>query len=486
MKSANWFYIVTGFSFSIVVSIITAVMPPVNSGLEYLFLLPLSFAIAFIFYNDLFLSWNENYGTIIIFVAAFLRYIVSPLLMSLTNHSVAYINATMDSYFYAIFIMIYELFAVLIILRFVKKRFQNNKNGIVIHSDRKPHNSFNITWIGAFLCTFVVIILISRGNLSNVFSHLSILNTYSEDLSDLYTYDLTFVYLIKSFLFIAIISKMVSLSKKYPSFKEVFFVISFIAVLLNSVIYDHKSRSVMVEFMVSSIVVLISGFPQKRKLLLTFFSVFGFLLVSTVFISGTLLTTWSGILEPGYMFERISEMGELYGNGVSTMAHTIDTYPIANSILGFDSFLSHFVRSIGFITFPGFRYFYYALFNIPTASSIFMQTLFGKGFILPPFGVALYYGDLFLAVPISFINCFLCIWTLYWIENIRIKLHNDIGTIYIITFAEIICGMSIFVNNIFIMIQGLTQIPLYFAILLWFNNLGNRILLFRNKSYKDN
>lgn len=479
MRTNKVIYILIISGICFIISMIIAALPVVREGLELLFLLPLAYAIAMILFSDLFVSWNENVGIAILFGSSLLRYIISPLLMSLSNHSVAYVGSSTQSYRMAIFIMIYELFMVLIILKYVRCRFIRRRNLYRLREQEDNKDSFRVTWIGFLLFVLIIGLLIMRGNLSNVFSHFSYFTTYSEDRSAVYTYDRTFVYLLKSFMFIAIVSKMGRISKNNKSLKHICFLIAIVAALLNSVFYDYTSRSVLVEFIVSSVVVLIYCFPDKRKVLIASFSITGFLLVSSVFLSGTLQTTWSTLGDGVNILQRISEMGELYSNGISTIAHSLDTYESAHQMIGIDTFFSEFFNSIGFITFPGFRSIYYAFANIPTAAAIFMQTLSGKGFILPPIGLALYYGEIFLFLPISILNCYLCIWTLYKIESKKYSKYQNEGTVYIVTYAEIICGMALFVNNISIMIQGLTAIPLLMVCFLWINKLADRIIIRR-------
>lgn len=462
------------------ISVAIAAMPTVRDGLELLFLLPLSYAISLVLFWDLFSNWKENVGTALITISSILRYVVTPLLMSLSQHSVAYINAQSSSYRISIFVMIYELFLVLFVWKLVRNHFKKKQfmadTGMVEESE----DTFRVTWVGFLFCGFIVLMLILRGNLSNVFSHFSFLTTYSSDTSDVYTYDRTFVYLLKSFAFIAIASKMGRVAKQNKSLRGICLLIAIVAALVNTAFYDHTSRSILVEFIVSSLFVLIYCFPEKKKMLMTVFSIAGFMLVSTVFMFGTLQSTWSTLRGSSHIFERISEMGELYANGTSTIAHAIETYPTAHNALGIENFIGEILKSIGFITFPGFRNIYYAFSNTPTAASFFMSSLLGKGFILPPIGFALYYGDIFFAFPFSVINAYICIWALYKIDSNKYKMSRDSGTIYVITYAEIICGMSLFVNNITIMIQGLTEIPLLMLLMLWINKLAYRIVIHRH------
>jgi len=476
----KWGYLLPPALLSIVLGVVISTMPVISEGLEYLFLLPISYGIAIIVFAELFLNWKENIGMTILFCSSVLRYIISPFLMTLTRHSVSYIYTNSHSYRMAIFVMIYELFATLLIASFVRKKHLR-KSSRIIKKDSIRRGDFKVTWLGALLTVLIILMLIRRGNLGNVFSHFSVFTRYSEDKSDVYTYDRTFVYILKSFFFIAIASYMKKLKERIPSFQSLFLLIASIAALLNVVFYDHTSRSILVEFIVSSVAVLVFCFPQKKKLLVAAFSIAGFILVSSVFLAGTLQTTWGAIGSSGNIIERISEMSELYGNGVSTVAHAIDTYAAAHKMLGISSLIGGFLRALGFITFPGFRSIYYAFSNTPTAASLFMSSLAGKGFILPPFGLALYYGDIVFAIPISLLNMYICFSALYWVERKRIYAENDAGILYIVTYAEIICGMSFFVNNITIMIQGLTELPLLLFIFFEINRLGNRIIIKKHK-----
>ena len=57
---------------------------------------------------------------------------------------------------------------------------------------------------------------------------------------------------------------------------------------------------------------------------------------------------------------------------------------------------------------------------------------------------------------------------------------------YIYGKADLIFPVKSFFKTLYYNMCDFFFIFQAFAILLWFNNLGNRILLFRNKSYKDN
>lgn len=462
----------------ITITILVAKKPIVDEGLNILFLLPASLTIAIILFNKVFKYFFDSIGLAILYALLLLRYYITPLLTAMSGYTVFKSEISLQGYRYAIILMIIELFTILLTIKIIwKKKYKKE----VI-----KNNYFKLHWTGFLTLIVLVSILLLRGKLNNVFSHLSFFSSISVSYENLYTYDMQAFLTIKSFIFILIASWAGSRYQinKNKIKRIIYFTIVVLAAFINAMIYDFSNRGTMVQIATSTIIVLYYYFSKKIKKVLPFVIIFGIWFVWYVFSFGTLANTVDNpFFQKADYLSGLAHVAELYSNGVSTMAYAYDIRNFVYENMTLLSYFSDFVNSLSFITLPGFWIIHRIFKEIPSTLSLFGSTLNGRAYILPSAGIALYYGGLIFGVLVDIIFHILFIKMIYYFYKKR-KTTNSIAYLYLYSYCEMICGFAI-MNSIFLIIGWLTDLPLLLYCIIKINSFGKNIKYFKYTSIES-
>lgn len=443
----------------------------VAKGLDAFFLLPLSFSIACLFFHNVIVYAKGSFGLLILYALIVLRYLVSPVLTALSGNLVPNVSTSVSGLRFAIFIMIVELFVVVIAINKIWKPIATGRSV----NDSKVR--FKLTWTGATVCLFLVIVILYRGTLPNVIEHLSFGNKFNYAYSDLQTYDMSAVLTLKAFLFLLIVSRI---SKKYHNSKSrtnkiLFLGVAILAALGNAMVYDASNRATMVMFAMASLAVLLYCFGGEISRFLPVIAILGFFFVWTLFADGTLgIKEGESLLERTDYISDLSCVAELYSNGVSTEAHAYDMYDTITAQMGIDTYISEFIKSNNIFTLPGFWLVRRGVNTIPSIQDLFNLTLHkGDAFILPNAGLAMYGGSQYLGLLFDIVFHWLIVFGIYYFYKKK-KRSNDISKIYLYSYCEMICGFTL-MNNVMIAVSLLSAVPFLLYILLKLNALGEKV-----------
>lgn len=94
----------------------------VEEGLEIMFLLPMAFTICSLIFSRAFSYWRDNVAFVIIFASIIIRYLATPVLMSLSGTALSTVTPTPGYYRLAILIQVFELIVTLAIIDYVWTR----------------------------------------------------------------------------------------------------------------------------------------------------------------------------------------------------------------------------------------------------------------------------------------------------------------------------------------------------------------------------
>lgn len=331
--------------------------PVVVSGMECLFLLPLSYAICTFVFQSAILKTYRKFPFLCLYLVLFLRYVVTPLLMS-TNQTCEFMNCDKETYIFAIIVMIVELFTIFI----ATNHFCRNSN---YQDDEKLEGELSLekeryyaplSFIGIFVIVALVGLVLIRGHLQNVIEHLSIFNTqnYSDD--ELFNYDFDVVIAIKTVVALQIIMLGYRISRRSNG-KILFVLLSVGGALLNIFIYDSTARSNLLCTAFATVLLLSRLYPQYRKPIAL--SVIGGVII---LIFGMVLNSnfwWAQgdahNIVSGYGLKRLTLTFEAYTNNVSTIAWGFSNYQNARHIIGLDNYFAEFFGNFGFFAWPGLR-----------------------------------------------------------------------------------------------------------------------------------
>lgn len=457
--------------FSLLCTFIVALSDTVEHGLEGLFLLPLSFFLISVLIPRHVIAYAlDSFGLLILYALMVLRYLVSPVLISLSGTLVSNLCHSPASLWYAVIIMVIELVTVTASVLICWKPIQDNSLA------KNSRHEFKLSWLGAATMLFLMAILLYRGTLPNVIEHLSFGSRYSFAYSPLKTYDMSAALTIKAFVFLIIVAWA---AKKWQNAttrprRLAFLLLAILAGILNSVIYEASNRTTMVMCAMASLAVLLHCFGRTIRRFLPIIAVIGFVFVWSLFAYGTLgARPGENLLDRQGFLSDLSRVAELYSNGVSTEAHAYEVYDAVVSQVSIETYFSEIIKSNNIFTLPGLWVVERVVDSIPSFQALFNQTLEGQAYILPNSGLAMYSGSLFLGILLDILFHYWIVAGIYFFYK---KKYNsaDVGNVYIFTYCEMICGF-VLMNNIMIAFGLLTAIPFLLFIMTKLNAWGHRI-----------
>ena len=283
----------------------------------------------------------------------------------------------------------------------------------------------------------------------------------------------------KTMLFLAFAS---FLSDKYHKTKSAFrkriYLLLAIGIfILNSLVYDASNRATMVMCALASLTVVISLFGYRVRKFLPIILVVGVVLVWRLFSFGTL-----GVMSAASLLERqgyiaiLSNVVDLYSNGISTLAHSYNMYEFIESRMTVSTFISELIKSNNIFTLPGFWVVGNWIRDVPSIQNLFNETLVaGKAYILPNAGLAMYLSTPAVGILIDMVFHFLIVYSVFTFHRLK-EISNSISYKYLYSYCEMICAFMI-MNNIMIAIGLLTDLPFLLWIFISVNDLGHRIKL---------
>lgn len=436
-------------------------------GLEFLFLLPLSFAIACGYFGGFIAFCRQSIGMLVLFFIMLLRYVICPALICLSNSVVHGLNVSSGGFRWAILMMLIELWTVVFACNYFWPKAIMRNDALEHHLGVKP---YKLTWTGVLFLLAMAVLLLVRGHLPNVISHMSFWRTAATATDDLYTYDFDAVILIRTVISISLIAYLGKKAKKYKN-DIVFFSFALVAAAVNVIFYKYDTRSTIVETAIATAFVLFYCFPKRRKTTLLIAAIALCLLIGENFLGGTVRVGYGHRTDREYVLQQFSMMTELYTNNVSTEGYAFDKSEWIKQGMSFGTFFSDFFNLLGITSLPGLRFFRVLFSNIPTTFSLFMKSLSGKGYILSNAGWAYCYGGIIAGWLFDILIHVAIVWSIVFFWMQRMKIRNE-WTIYLCTYCEVICAVTI-MNNILIMVAELTALPIYLLCFKIVNDWGN-------------
>lgn len=470
IRARNFICVVTG----LMAALICCSTATVEEGLEFLFLLPTAFTISSILYSRAFSYWCENVAFVIIFATIAVRYLVTPVLMSLSGSALTTVNPSSNYYRLAIFIQIFELFAVLAIIDRVWTRHKKKlvESGI-LRTQRKV--VFKLTWLGVLFLVALIGVVAVRGHLPDLIKRYSTWWHISDDFSAVYFYDYIAVEIIKSVLGIALIAFFAKRFHKATLnfYKTIYYILAIAVSVSMTMFYMYDQRTSLVQLIISSMIIVFAFFPSQRKLSFIIFGIGGGLFVSYVFATGS-MGSGTGGTENDILSE-LSKMAELYVSGPSMVAITQQEYAWVRSNMSPMTYLSDFITTTHiFGMFPFLRGINSLVADIPTSNILFVESLGGLTYILPNYSLWTYYVSDVFGWLFEILSIYVVVRIVCYVDGKK-RTTSDAFYYYALAYVETLLGQAIFVNNTFLLWHAFTNLPLWLLLFAFVNSLGNRI-----------
>ena len=469
---------IVGFIAGLIAALICGV-GTMKEGLGLLFLLPLSFAISSFLFVRAFSYWRDNVAFVIIFVTIVIRYLVTPILMTLSTTSLTLVSPSPEYYRLAIIIQVFELFATLIIIDYVWTRHKRrlslaNAEGTEIKSKKID---FKLTWVGFLFLVALTGLVVFRGHLSDLIDRYSTWWYISEDFSAIFFYDYISVEIIKAIVGVVLISFFARQFHKTEAFADkcICYIFALVVGIAMTMIYMYDLRTALVQLIISSMVLLLAFFPGQRKLSLIIFGVGGGVLVAYVFASGSMQYELGGSND-GFLSE-MSKMAELYVSGPSMVAITQQNYSWVRDNMSLMTYLSDVITTTHiFGMFPFLRGITNLVADVPTSNNLFVESLGGLTYILPNYSLWTYYVSDVFGWIFEMFSIYAVIRVIGYVDEKK-KKSLDGFYFYALAYVETLLGQAIFVNNTFLLWHAFTNLPFWLLIFAYVNNLGNKIKL---------
>jgi chromate transport protein ChrA len=247
------------------------------AGFNILWILPLSYSISSILYLNRSMFISIPWFRISFNAVFFLRFVVSPFIMVLTNnyHGVSNYKPTPNQVHLAILLMVYELIVCTLTIYILDLKKKNKSTKISITKDCFKNLKNNIVLVQKkdFYIVFILVTVILLMVNPNTLQYFTLIIPRGSGLGmnlgkTSIIAEATIMSLIvsKALLFLILMSKIKEKHDKNGKYRYVLFAI--IVVLLNSSIYYGQNRSQFLFSAIASLYVFILLFPTKKKVVI--------------------------------------------------------------------------------------------------------------------------------------------------------------------------------------------------------------------------
>lgn len=443
-----------------------------NEGLSLLFLLPLAFAFTTVLFSKEYGYSKNSFGLALLYFSSAVRYVVTPVLIVAGQSTVSTILANNEDYRYAIFVELFELIVVMLAVKFIWPKHLEKKEQIKKeHSYDLNGTTFRLSWTGFAFVALMVVLVLFRGHLDNIISHLSTWFNRVDNKEDVFGYDMMAFNIVKTVAFLVIVSMMKRVYDK-TNLKTMPVVISLAAGLMNTMFFEYRERTDLAVLVIASFFVLSYAFPKHKKALGVIFGIGGVVLVAMVFMEGSLSYEVGSSISTVNVAD-YSKVAELYTTGPSVIANARMNYAAMKSQMSLHTIAKDLIGCCDlFSTIPFLRFIPNAVADVNSSVEIYVASIDGLAYILPNHSLAaLYVGNVlswFLEPLIIIFNVLL----LGWFERIMYKI-NDLVQVYSIYSIVTMVSVGIFCNNVELMLHSFSSLPLWLLIFSYVNSFGN-------------
>ena len=426
-----------------------------------LILLPLIFLCLFLIFPSFSRYMFNNLGITVLNFTMLLRYIVSPLLMSIYGSNIQIgtpIGLSTQSH--AIYLMIYEMIILFMIFGIFHKYFYSNK----VEFDNVKSKSNLFGWL------FVILVLAlalrdpsSIGRYSFIWSASQLNN---DELANVSLVALL-VQLAQIVLTIGILNIVYKFYEKRPNIFYLF--VSLIIIMISASFIVGTSRSSIIIPLITGLFTIYILYKNYRKIITALSSVLVLLIeiVSTLLKQSTNIVTGRGLYHSAGTLENFNTDIQIYFSGLSNIAHSVETSHIYEPF-SYYAILGDLTHSVVFIN----QYFTNFQSAIESFNNMFYKRVGMNDQILPLLGQGyLYFGPI-LAPIFSVI-------TLFIVMLLDKNIYKSTSVFSLYVYAYLCVKFSLFfMSNATILLSFFTN---FFLVLLVIKLLNQKIIIKRRK-----
>ena len=443
----------------------------------------MTFAISILLFFREYSYCRNSFGLIILYGSALVRYVITPILIVISKSTVSTIHANDSDYLYAIIVEVFELLVTMFVIKVVwPKHIRKKEQAMELNHYDPDSITFHLSWSGFVFVVLLIGLVLMRGHLNNIFSHLSTWFYRVDNKESVYGYDMMAFNIVKTALFLVLIAGMKYIYDR-TSQKSIPVIIALIVGILNTMFFEYRERTDLAVLVIATFFVLSYAFPRSKKMLGLIFGVGGVVLVALVFMEGTLRYQVGSSISSVNIAD-YSKMAELYTTGPSIIANAHMNYDVMRRSMSFMTFAKDVVKSFDpFSTLPFLRFVLNSVSGSLSSVELYVSSIHGLAYIIPNHSLAsLYVGDIlcWLLEPIFII---LNIKLLGWFER-KIYSISDLAQVYAIISIVTMVAMGVFCNNFQLMLHSFSSLPLWLLIFSYVNNIGNKSRYTRERSMR--
>lgn len=432
------------FLLSMVVTIITFIYRNnTRSGLELLYLLPLIFGLFTLLLSHYNIYQNSGIALKIYLAIMLIRYILVPLLISITKGkynaspiTMPMISVSVEAYQYSILLLILDLVVSFSCIYIFSKNLY--KRGYKESFYNYRYNT-RTSLFGIVALLLIIAFLFTRDlkEVFSLFTFFTINEKYENPSTD--AFGILAISTIKMFIFLRITTMCVNKYNKTKNRKWV--LLAFIIGFFNMAIFFGYNRSFVLQTGIATIYVLYSAFPKYRKIMISLMvPLCATILISMIFIKQFGVSfTESSISEQTNLSE-ISNTIECYVGGPWSLASGYDAYIHNININPVETFIKDFIHNNFLSYLPGLE-FLLKVFDNAISSPVIHQ-IYTKSYQMIPLSAnTMFYGGKIGGIIISIIFNILFMKILV-INDYKSKWSRDISKKYIYTLIAILFSFT--------------------------------------------
>lgn len=452
-------------SVSLAAMVFIALGPTARNGLELLWLLPLTVAICSIIFPNIIAYHKDGIGLKIFYVIIFIRYILSPVLISATNGvtSLDMIHASITGYYFATIVSIIELIVCCLTISICWNKYHPAIQNREPHDEGKWNPGLTIG--GLLVIALLSGVILSRGldGLSS-FGFLMLQEQYTINFVD--SYSLTAIQVLKSFIFVSVICWTFNNYQKTNN--KTWAIVACIVAFFNVTTYFGYNRSIILQTALASIFTLYIAFPKIKQIItIVLVPVVVAVLFSIITLKQFGTSSEDVELLELLFNENLSNIIESYVNGMWPLASSFDAANAMSHQISFLTLPKDIIDNLFFMKIPQLLWLDELLSVIPSTAQLYgLYTI--EGAMLPIAGQMWFYGG-FVFGPILIIAANVVVIYLLVRFEILSKTQQNFQLVFLYMWLAALFGLMM-CYSLMILWWCVSKFAFFLVILYWINN----------------
>lgn len=445
-------------------------MKNMRPGLELYFLVPLVFSICLIWVNNYFSIAEGGLALKIFFGIMVVRFVVVPLLISITNGQANVLPITMpmtdcssEGYSYSIVISLIEMITCFAAIKYYGQRYQYRFE----NEDYSEYScNIGLSVVGLLAIIAFSVLLLSR-NLTVVFSTFNFLaldEKFDDPITD--AFGILAAQTLKTFIFLVMLTFC---KKQYEKGNTLLWtIVGAIFAVVNMGAFFGYNRSFVLQTAITTIFVLYYAFPKYRKIeIAVLVPICATVVISMIFIKQFGVSYKDASIAEQLNIAELSNTIECYVGGPWSLASGYDAAKSVN-FMPFERITKDFILNFFPSYLPGMEWCLDIFKNVLSSPEVH-QVYTHSWQMLPLSSTCLFYGGPVFGVLIS-IGAYVMLIKLLVYCDYRSKYSRDLMKKYIYTITAVLLSFVMCYTWV-TLLWSFSKNMLFLAVCIWLNTI---------------